>query len=41
MLNIPPKLLSPRYNSLSMVKFQISDGTLPVNLLADNDKMCK
>jgi hypothetical protein len=39
-LNIPPKLLSPKYNSVSILKPPISEGTLPVNLLDDIDKIC-
>jgi len=26
---------------VSIVKFSISEGTLPVNLLAENDKICR
>jgi hypothetical protein len=40
MLNTPSKLLLLRYNSMSLVKFPISEGTLPINLLAANDKIC-
>jgi len=40
-LNIPPKLLLLRSKAVSIVKFSISEGTLPVNLLAENDKICR
>jgi hypothetical protein len=39
-LNIPSKLLLPRYNSLSIVKFPICKGTLPLKSLLASDKHC-
>jgi hypothetical protein len=39
-LNIPSKLFLLRYNVVSMVKFSISKGILPVKLLSPKLKRC-
>jgi hypothetical protein len=39
-LNIPPKLLLSKYNSVSLLKPSISEGMLPVSLLDDMHKIC-
>jgi hypothetical protein len=40
-LNIPLKLFVLRSNSVSMVKFPIFGGILPVKLLLHNFKLCR